>query len=105
MSLATFDAPTMVPVASLIGETVSEIAIRRPSLACRTVSKWSIFSPRRHVLGTVSMPVDWDRLEEIYPTDFTLRTVPDLLEDRGDPWAEILSTKQDLAVMLEERTA
>ena len=65
----------------------------------------SIFSPRRHVLGTVSMPVDWDRLEEIYPTDFTLRTVPDLLQDRGDPWADILSTKQDLAVMLEERTA
>lgn len=65
----------------------------------------SIFSPRRHDLGTVSMPVEWERLEKIYPTDFTLRTAPDLLEERGDPWAEILSAKQDLAEMLKERTA
>ena len=65
----------------------------------------SIFSPRRHTLGTVSMPVDWKRLDKSYPTDFTVRTVPDLLEERGDPWADILSTKQDLAGLLEERTA
>ncbi|MBA3445597.1 MAG: hypothetical protein H0T58_12200 [Gemmatimonadales bacterium] len=65
----------------------------------------AIFSPRRNALGTVSMPVAWEQLEEIYPTDFTLRTAPDLLEERGDPWAEILSAKQDLAQLLEERTA
>ena len=65
----------------------------------------SIFSPRKHALGTVSMPVDWDRLEQIYPTDFTLRTAPDLLEEHGDPWSGILSAKQDLAQLLEARTA
>ncbi len=65
----------------------------------------SIFSPRRHPLGTVSMPVTWEELEAIYPTDFTLRTVPELLEERGDPWAGILSAKQNLAELLEERTA
>lgn len=65
----------------------------------------SIFSPRRHPLGTVSMPVPWDRLENIYPTDFTLRTVPQLLEEQGDPWAGILSAKQDLGALLEQRTA
>jgi bifunctional non-homologous end joining protein LigD len=63
----------------------------------------SILCPRRHPLGTVSMPVDWDQLEKIYPTDFTLRTVPDLLERGGDPWADILSAKQDLAQLLEQR--
>jgi bifunctional non-homologous end joining protein LigD len=65
----------------------------------------SIFSPRRHASGTVSMPVDWQQLEEVYPTDFTIRTVPDLLEQQGDPWAGILSAKQDLAELLEQRTA
>lgn len=65
----------------------------------------SIFSPRRHPLGTVSMPVTWERLEEIYPTDFTLRTVPDLLQQHGDPWEGILSAKHDLAQLIEERTA
>jgi bifunctional non-homologous end joining protein LigD len=65
----------------------------------------SIFCPRRHPLGTVSMPVTWDQLERVYPTDFTLRTVPDILEREGDPWADILSAKQDLAELLEQRTA
>jgi bifunctional non-homologous end joining protein LigD len=62
----------------------------------------SILCPRRHPLGTVSMPVDWQELEEIYPTDFTLRTVPDILEDRGDPWADILSSKHDLSELLDQ---
>lgn len=61
----------------------------------------SIFCPRRHPMATVSMPVEWDELESVYPTDFTLRTVPDLLEERGDPWADILSEKQDLTRLLE----
>jgi len=61
----------------------------------------SIFCPRRHPMATVSMPVDWDELESVYPTDFTLRTVPDLLEERGDPWADILSAKQDLTELPE----
>jgi len=65
----------------------------------------SIFSPRKHALGTVSMPVQWDQLEQIYPTDFTLRTAPELLEEHGDPWSNILSAKQDLAQLLESRTA
>ena len=65
----------------------------------------AIFSPRRHAHGTVSMPLDWEQLERSYPTDFTISTVPDLLQDRGDPWAGILKAKQDLAQLLEQRTA
>ena len=62
----------------------------------------SILCPRRHPLGTVSMPLDWDQLEEIYPTDFTLRTVPDILETDGDPWANILSSKHDLSALVQQ---
>ena len=59
------------------------------------------YSPRRHALGTVSMPLEWDEIESVYPTDFTLRTVPDRLEARGDPWARILTSKQDLTQILD----
>jgi DNA primase len=51
------------------------------------------------------MPVTWDQLERVYPTDFTIRTVPGHLERDGDPWAGILSAKQDLAELIEQRTA
>ena len=37
----------MLPAASWIGEMVSEMSMRRPSLRTRTVSKWSTRSPRR----------------------------------------------------------
>ena len=65
----------------------------------------SIFCPRRHPLGTISMPVTWEELEQIYPTDFTLHTVPAILEQDGDPWASILSSKQDLDTLLERQSA
>lgn len=61
----------------------------------------SIFSPRRHPLGTVSMPVDWEDLDQVYPTDFTLRTAPAILEAEGDPWRDILAAKHDLSERLE----
>jgi bifunctional non-homologous end joining protein LigD len=58
------------------------------------------YSPRRHAAGTVSTPLAWDELESVYPTDFTLRTVPARLEQRGDPWDGILDRKQDLGATL-----
>lgn len=61
------------------------------------------YSPRRHAEGSVSMPLAWDDLPRIYPTDFTLRTVPDLLEQHGDPWASMLEDKQDLGALLDSR--
>lgn len=59
------------------------------------------YSPRRHPAATVSMPIAWDELERVYPTDFTLHTVPDRLESDGDVWAGILDSKQDLAGALD----
>ena len=55
------------------------------------------YSPRRHPAATVSMPIGWDELEQVYPTDFTLHTVPDRLDARGDVWAGMLDERQDLA--------
>jgi bifunctional non-homologous end joining protein LigD len=58
------------------------------------------YSPRRHAAATVSVPVRWEELESIYPTDFTLRTTPERLERGGDPWDGILEAKQDLGAIL-----
>ena len=58
------------------------------------------YSPRRHPAGTVSTPVRGAELERVYPTDFTLRTVPDRLEREADPWDGILESKQDLGAIL-----
>lgn len=57
------------------------------------------YSPRRHAAATVSTPVLWDELETVYPTDFTLGTVPERLEAEGDPWDDILEAKQDLGTI------
>jgi bifunctional non-homologous end joining protein LigD len=58
------------------------------------------YSPRRHPAATVSTPVRWEELERVYPTDLTLRSVPERLETGGDPWEGILEAKQDLGGIL-----
>lgn len=55
------------------------------SLACA-------FSPRVRPGTTVSYPVPWSDLDAVRPADFTIRSVPPLLE--GDPWTAILPEPQ-----------
>ncbi len=47
-----------------------------------------------------SAPVTWEELEHIYPTDFDIDTMPARAEKRGDIWAHILDSKQDLRALL-----
>jgi hypothetical protein len=35
------------------------------------------------------MPVRWEQLAAVAPTDFTVRTVPELLAGAGDAWSGI----------------
>lgn len=56
----------------------------------------SIYSPRALPLATVSVPVTWDELANITPTEFTMQTVPERLKKRGDLWKNILQKKNDL---------
>jgi len=55
------------------------------SLACA-------FSPRVRPGTTVSYPVPWDDLDEVNPADFTVRSVPGIMD--GDPWAALLPEPQ-----------
>ncbi len=66
------------------------------NMNARTKTLASIYSPRMSQTGTVSVPVDWDELSSIYPEEFTLRTVPGRLADKGDLWQDILDHKSDL---------
>jgi len=67
------------------------------NMNARSKSLASIFSPRVSKEAAVSTPLGWDELEKIYPTDFTIETLPLRLKEKGDLWADILSRKHDLA--------
>ncbi|MGL4744275.1 MAG: ATP-dependent DNA ligase [Dermatophilaceae bacterium] len=69
--------------------------------ACRDRTIASAYSPRPLPGAPVSMPVTWGELPTVTPGDFTVLTVPDVLEDRGDAWAGIDEAVGALAPTLE----
>jgi bifunctional non-homologous end joining protein LigD len=50
----------------------------------RTIA--SAYSPRPLPHAPVSTPVSWAELDDVDPAELTVRTVPGLLQRRGDPW-------------------
>jgi bifunctional non-homologous end joining protein LigD len=58
------------------------------------------YSLRPTAWAGVSMPVAWSQLKGLDPTAFNLLTVPSHLAQHGDPWADILSHKNDLSSVL-----
>jgi bifunctional non-homologous end joining protein LigD len=60
----------------------------------------SIYSPRVLPWAAVSMPLRWEEVGRVFPTDFTILTAPERLRQVGDLWAGILEAKQDLAGLL-----
>lgn len=60
----------------------------------------SIYSPRAVEGAPVSMPISWEKLPNIWPEDFDIKSVPEILKDTGDPWKDILNTKNDLGKIL-----
>jgi bifunctional non-homologous end joining protein LigD len=60
----------------------------------------SAYSPRPGPEASVSVPLRWDELHKVYPTDFNILNTPDRLVQAGDPWAEILEARVDLVKLL-----
>ena len=58
------------------------------------------YSPRAKPGAPVSMPLRWDQIGVARAAEFTLDTVPPLVGERGDAWAKILESKQDLHKIL-----
>jgi DNA primase len=50
--------------------------------------------------GQVSTPLSWDEVEAVVPDDLTIRSVPELVRRRGDPWADIAAAPQSLEPLL-----
>jgi bifunctional non-homologous end joining protein LigD len=62
----------------------------------------SIFSPRPTDSATVSVPIKWEDLPNVIPTDFTILNVPDIINKKvPKPWIDIMKKKQDLNKILE----
>ncbi len=60
----------------------------------------SVFSVRPTILATVSMPVRWEELHNILPTDFTILNAFEAIKKFKDAWKYILEDKQDLDKIL-----
>jgi len=60
----------------------------------------SIFSVRPIENAPVSVPLKWEELSDILPTDFTIITVPDIYKRKINPWKDILSCRQNLEEIL-----
>ena len=56
---------------------------------------------RPRVGGQVSTPLAWDEVDSVDPEELTIRTVPELVRRRGDPWAGIGEDPQSLQPLLD----
>ena len=61
----------------------------------------SAYSVRRTPMATVSMPLSWQTLSDAEPDDYTIETVPGIVAERADPWADIEATAHSLEGLLE----
>ncbi|HEY6885455.1 MAG TPA: hypothetical protein VI278_15585 [Nitrososphaeraceae archaeon] len=60
----------------------------------------SVFSARPTISATVSMPVKWEELQNVLPTDFTLLNTFEVIKKAEGIWKYILEQKQDLDKIL-----
>jgi bifunctional non-homologous end joining protein LigD len=60
----------------------------------------SVFSARPTISATVSMPIKWEELHDILPTDFTMLNALEAIGKSEDIWKCILEQKQDLDKIL-----
>jgi bifunctional non-homologous end joining protein LigD len=59
------------------------------------------YSPRPAAGAPVSVPIEWDELDDpdLRPDRWTIRTVLDRLEERGDPFRALLGSAQELPTL------
>jgi DNA ligase D len=59
------------------------------------------YSPRALPTATVSTPVSWDELDDLDPSAFTVRSIPERLASVGDPWAGLFERPGRIDTLLE----
>ena len=68
---------------------------RNKNLACA-------YSPRAKPGAPVSMPMRWNELGKVLPSEFTILNAHERVERVGDLWEHILDAKHDLAALVGE---
>jgi DNA ligase D-like protein (predicted polymerase) len=91
--------PQLATTAYVLEERSGKVFIDATRTGGATVV--AAYSPRVRPDTPVSFPVCWDDLDRVAPTDFTIHTVPGLLQG-GNPWADRLPEPQALPVDLIE---
>jgi bifunctional non-homologous end joining protein LigD len=61
-----------------------------------SIGKTIVLSVRPTISATVSMPIKWEELQSILPTDFTILNAFEEIKKSEDAWKHILEKKQDL---------
>lgn len=61
----------------------------------------SVYSLRPTADANVSMPIDWEKIDDILPSDFTITNSPDVIR-KHDAWQGILSAKQDIGKLISQ---
>jgi hypothetical protein len=61
----------------------------------------SVYSLRPTADANVLMPIDWEKLDDILPSDFTITNSPDIIR-KHDTWLGILSAKQDIGKLISQ---
>jgi DNA ligase D len=59
------------------------------------------WSARSRAGGQVSTPLTWAEVDCYLPDDLTIESVPKLVKERGDPWADIAAVPQSIEPLLE----
>ncbi|WP_336794052.1 DNA polymerase domain-containing protein [Gordonia malaquae] len=59
------------------------------------------YSARKSARARVSTPLTWGELVDVDPDDLTIASVPGLVAERGDPWADIGDHAEGLEPLLE----
>lgn len=55
------------------------------------------YTPRLSAQATVSTPITWDELDNIYPDEFNQHTIRDRLLSKGDIWKDLMQYREDLS--------
>jgi len=59
------------------------------------------YSPRALPAATVSTPISWEELDDLDPSVFTVRSIPERLAAVGDPWADFAARPGHIDSLLE----
>jgi bifunctional non-homologous end joining protein LigD len=66
----------------------------------RSASLAAVYSPRAVAWAGVATPLDWDELQNVYPTQFDILNVPARIAQVGDLWQGALDARVDLRQLL-----